>query len=238
MRFHAFPTLCSRPDYAHHTHVMKSSAARVAVRFPLANLHFRSLESTNAYARQHAASFDPAAITVVSADEQTAGRGRLGREWRSTVGKDVIMTFAFPIPPHAVPSAYLLSPLLAVVATRVLRRLATPKIGIKWPNDLIYGGIKKVGGILCEVEAVSGGSGGGTNTGSSHLPTFWAALGLGINVNSLPGDFGLARPVWPLTTLLVETGAQLDVPHLRAQLAEELAEVSEPQRCWEGERRG
>lgn len=160
---------------------------------PITRIHLATVDSTNTYARARAGGLDPGALTVVTADEQTAGRGRLGRAWSST-GDDIKATFAFALPPAALPGAYLLSPLLSVVAVRALggARTGVP-LGIKWPNDLIAGGRRKVGGILCELEALPGGA-------------YVAVLGIGVNVNSAPAALGVDRPVWPLTTLAAEAG--------------------------------
>jgi BirA family biotin operon repressor/biotin-[acetyl-CoA-carboxylase] ligase len=173
-------------------------------------IHLRSVGSTNSYAQEGArTTFDPSAITLVTAQEQTAGRGRRGRSWLSTaVGDDITATFAFVVPPAALITAYQLSPLMSLITRRALAAHGIPS-AIKWPNDVILGGCRKAGGILCEMDSARG-----------HL---WAALGLGLNVNSLPDDLGVARPAWPLTTLRAETGRELSVPALTDTLAAEFA---------------
>ena len=184
--------------------------------------HFASLPSTNAHAREMAAAraLSPDALTVVTADEQTAGRGRLGRSWASS-RDDIKATFAFRVPRHAMPQAYQLSPLMAVVACRAVARHgggaerhgAAPRI--KWPNDVIVGGGRKAGGILCELESDPDGEGA------------WAALGLGLNVNSLPEALGVERAVWPLSTLRAEAraGFAWDVAALLDELCAEMREA-------------
>ena len=104
--------------------------------------------------------------------------------------------------------AYLLSPLLCVTARRALCSRGIGGCQIKWPNDLLMGGCRKVGGILCEMEGLAGGSG-----------DYLVVLGLGLNVNSLPEALGVERPVWPLSTLRAECGgAPLDAPALLEDL--------------------
>ena len=83
---------------------------------------------------------------------------------------------------------------------------------IKWPNDLIFGGRSKFGGILCELESAAGG-------------TYWACLGVGINVNSTPDELGVKRPVWPLTTLSAALGRRLDVAEMTDAIVSAFAEV-------------
>ena len=189
-------------------------------------LHFSTLASTNSHARELAArgSLAPGALSVVTADEQTGGRGRLGRVWQS--GRDdVKATFAFRVPPHALATAYQLSPLMAVAAARVVARRAAvmeaaaagalelPRVQIKWPNDLVVRSCRKAGGILCELESARDGS-------------HWAALGIGLNVNSLPDELNVERAVWPLTTLRAESaGAAWDVAGIVDDLCAELSRV-------------
>ena len=204
----------------------------MAARLFVVRKHFASLPSTNTTAKELAARGDlsPDALTVVTADEQTAGRGRLGRAWTSS-RDDVKATFCFRVPLHCLAFAYQLSPLMALVACRVIERharagpLAAGAVGaggaavaptIKWPNDIIVGGGRKAGGILCELESAGGGGGGG----QEH----WAALGLGLNVNSMPETLDVKRAAWPLSTLRAETGGRAwDVAAITDDLATELA---------------
>ena len=183
--------------------------------------HFKELTSTNTFAKEFASSgqLAPEALSVITCDEQTAGRGRLGRLWTS--GRDDIKaTFAFLIPQHVLPYAYQLSPLLALVTCRVISKHALSNslqkhisARIKWPNDILVGDCRKVGGILCELESTSNG-------------TIWAALGLGLNVNSMPNELGIERAHWPLSTLRNETnGVEWDVSQILDDLCKELVLV-------------
>src|SRR5579872_3829888 len=56
------------------------------------------IDSTNTYAKQHAASFPKDQITCVTAEEQTAGRGRYDRKWVSPKGVNIYATFYFTLP--------------------------------------------------------------------------------------------------------------------------------------------
>jgi BirA family biotin operon repressor/biotin-[acetyl-CoA-carboxylase] ligase len=172
----------------------------LATPLPIHRVHLASVDSTNTYARAHAASFDARALTVVSADEQTAGRGRGGRAWASSGADDIKLTFALTLPPAVAARAYLLSPLVALAALRALRARGVGGAGLKWPNDVVLGGARKVGGILAEAEGAAGGA-------------LFVALGIGLNVNSLPETLAVPRAVWPLTTLRAEAPgrAPLDV---------------------------
>jgi BirA family biotin operon repressor/biotin-[acetyl-CoA-carboxylase] ligase len=184
----------------------------------IVRVHLPTVDSTNTYAKTHFGSFDKDAITAITADEQTAGRGRSGRIWSST-GEDVKTTLAFALPMDKLATAYQLSPLMSVVARRTLLRVGVDT-HIKWPNDLIMNEHHKIGGILCEAESGAGG-------------LWWFALGIGINVNSTPEDFGIDRPIWPLSTISAEIGKKLDVTALTDDLIKEFAEVSLAAPCAE-----
>jgi len=126
-------------------------------------------ESTSLALREEVASSPPG--TMVAADEQTGGRGRLGRTWVSAPGKD--LTFSVLLPPSVTPAlAPLLSLAAALAAAEVLEALPglAGRIEVKWPNDVLLDG-KKVCGILLEscmaVERLQ-----------------WLIAGIGLNVNS------------------------------------------------------
>ncbi|HKV46100.1 MAG TPA: biotin--[acetyl-CoA-carboxylase] ligase [bacterium] len=122
-----------------------------------------SLPSTNDLAVQLTGLPAPEG-TVVLADEQTAGRGRLGRPWASPRGGiwlSVILRPAFPL------ERVSLVGLAAAVATaRAIREITELPARVKWPNDVLVGGSKIVG-IL--TEATAGAE--------------WVVVGVGINAN-------------------------------------------------------
>jgi BirA family biotin operon repressor/biotin-[acetyl-CoA-carboxylase] ligase len=180
-------------------------------------IHLSTVPSTNSFARAEAASFDLKALTVITADEQTAGRGRGARTWVSSGADDIKLTFAFGVPRTRVANAYLLSPLLSIAAVRALKKTGITTAGVKWPNDIVMGGARKVGGVLCEMEGFSGGD-------------FFVALGIGINVNSTPETLAVPRAQWPLTTLLSEARdnsgkVPIDIKLLTETLVSEFAAV-------------
>ena len=100
--------------------------------------------STNAYVKEHFEEFGP--VGAVYTENQTAGRGRLGRSWVNAEGKALYYTAAIR-EPLAQPATL---PLLASLAVRTQLRLRYGvDCQIKWPNDLLLNG-KKIVGILCE----------------------------------------------------------------------------------------
>jgi BirA family biotin operon repressor/biotin-[acetyl-CoA-carboxylase] ligase len=131
--------------------------------------HFRRTDSTNTRARELATAGAPHG-TVVTADEQTAGRGRQGRTWTAPPGAALLYSAVLrPLEPR-----HSLLPL--AVALAVCKAAETLRPGIeckvKWPNDVHLGG-RKLAGILIEARPQDG----------------WAVLGIGLNLTIAPQDF-------------------------------------------------
>jgi BirA family biotin operon repressor/biotin-[acetyl-CoA-carboxylase] ligase len=109
--------------------------------------YFKETESTNIIAREIANSVEEG--TVVIAESQTQGRGRLGRKWISPEGGVWLSIILKPrIQPLYAPRITLLA---GVAVAKAIRSLGLPA-RIKWPNDVLING-KKVCGILTEIEA-------------------------------------------------------------------------------------
>ncbi len=128
--------------------------------------------STNADVAD-AAQLGAAEGLVVVAEEQTAGRGRLGRSWQSPPGAG--LTFSVLLRPDGAARArWGWVPLLAGVAlARAVRRVAEVEARVKWPNDLLLGPARgKVAGMLAEVvgDAVVLGVGLNVTTTRAELP--------------------------------------------------------------------
>jgi BirA family biotin operon repressor/biotin-[acetyl-CoA-carboxylase] ligase len=137
---------------------------------------------------------------VAATDEQTAGRGRLGRSWEAPAGKALL--FSIVLEPH-VPAERL--PELSLVAARALAHAVAAETGlradVKSPNDILIGG-KKVAGVLGEA---SGGR---------------VVLGIGVNVAQRADELPV-RPRLPATSLALE-GAEVDRTQLLATILETL----------------
>jgi BirA family transcriptional regulator, biotin operon repressor / biotin---[acetyl-CoA-carboxylase] ligase len=166
--------------------------------------------STNADLMARAARGEPEGL-VLAAEEQSAGRGRLGRAW--TAPPRAALTFSVLLRPDAVPRARLgWLPLLAGVAVAAaVRAVAAVDARLKWPNDVLVGQAK-LAGILAEAaaEAVVAGIGVNVSTGPAELPP--------------PGAGGLAA-----TSLAIEAAASTD---RTALLAEILAGLERRYRAW------
>jgi BirA family biotin operon repressor/biotin-[acetyl-CoA-carboxylase] ligase len=123
-------------------------------------LHLRVTDSTNERARRLASAGAPHG-TLVTAAEQSAGRGRQGRTWSAPAGRALLMSVVLRDPPA-------LLPLAAAVA---VAGVCGDSARIKWPNDVLIDD-RKVAGILVEGRPQEG----------------WAVLGIGLNVAVRPED--------------------------------------------------
>ena len=114
--------------------------------------HLYRVDSTNAFAaRLLGGDKPPAHGTVVVAETQTAGRGRMGRSWFSTPEAGVYTSLILR-PEISSSLAPLLTLGAAVAAHNSIERITGLDVDIKWPNDLLCGG-KKICGILSELQA-------------------------------------------------------------------------------------
>ena len=117
-------------------------------------VHRRVTGSTSVDARDLAIAGAPHG-TLVTALEQTEGRGRQGRRWHAPPGSALLCSLVLRDPP----------PLLSIVAGVAVAELAGPTAMLKWPNDVLLDG-RKVAGILIE----------------GRPQERWAVLGIGLNV--------------------------------------------------------
>jgi len=136
--------------------------------------YFDTLASTNDLAKELGVRGAPEG-TLVVAEGQSRGRGRLGREWNSPpgVGLYVSVLLRPPLPPTDMPQITLTA---AVAVVRALKQAAGVAAGIKWPNDLILAG-RKLGGILTEME-----------TESDQIRHLVVGLGLNVNTPQFPAE--------------------------------------------------
>lgn len=136
--------------------------------------------STNRLAFQRAEGGAPAG-TLVVADAQTAGRGRLGREWWSPKGVNLLVSLV--LRPDLPPTS---APLACLAAAVAVHDVLGPPFGIKWPNDVLLPGpgsrLRKVAGILAELKA---------DLDRLHF----VVLGVGVNVNAVEVPAHLAGGV-------------------------------------------
>lgn len=140
-----------------------------------------TVDSTNIYA----VSGSLPAFTVVTAEEQTAGRGRSGRKWHSAKGLNLYFSIVLngiepqKLLPMNIFAGYILADTLRDIA----------EVKIKWPNDIIADG-KKLAGILMET-SFSGGT----------LEKAVLGIGLNVNIDKFPEDIS-----WMATSLKILSG--------------------------------
>lgn len=161
--------------------------------------YFDSISSTNIKAKEIALKKDEG--TIVIAEKQTKGKGRLGRNWTSPKGKGIWFSIILKpnVKPEKVPKITLIG---AAAVNKALREIGI-KSYIKWPNDIIVDS-KKVCGILtemnCEKDSVN-----------------YVIMGIGINANLDEDDFdkGLKRKA---TSLKIIVGEEIDRSRLLASI--------------------
>lgn len=175
--------------------------------------HFARTTSTNSIAHQWALEGAPHGA-IVTAEEQTAGVGRRGREWVSAPGQGIYLSLI--LRPHASLLPQQCTLLLAVAACRALERSADVRAQTKWPNDILLQG-KKAGGVLCSGE-----------WRRDELAFIIAGIGLNINqtAEQLPD-----RPIYPATSLHQVSHQKHDIEDLLQKVLFEMQTLE--QQTWE-----
>lgn len=154
---------------------------------------YPSLSSTNDIAKRQAKK-GVREGTVVVAEEQTAGRGRLKRAWLSPKGSIALSIILHPTPAQ-LPSLIMVA---SLAVASCIEKISGLKTQIKWPNDVLVNG-KKVCGILVESDV----------RGSA---VDYAVIGIGINVNLKPADFPEIAAT--ATSLSNEMGREIQQPEM------------------------
>jgi BirA family biotin operon repressor/biotin-[acetyl-CoA-carboxylase] ligase len=183
--------------------------------------HYRRTSSTNDRARELAEAGAPAG-TVVTAAEQTEGRGRWGRRWSSPAGSALLASAIL----RPLDEGDALLPLAVPLAVcDAVEALAAVRCQVKWPNDV----------WICEPEADQGeGAAGSSDVGPEAKPVVagrkvagiliearppeWAVIGVGVNV-AIPDDAFPTDLRWPATSV----GHGVEVDGLLVELCERLA---------------
>ena len=155
-------------------------------------VHLEEISSTNDYVKQNIQNLED--MSVVYADRQTNGHGRLGRTWVDTGDDNLFMTLVLKPFKDLNPIYSNFTQYLSVILALVLEEEYNLAAQIKWPNDVLING-KKIAGILSE----------GTTKGDEFLGL---ALGLGVNLNTKPETLALIDK--PATSIFAETGMKID----------------------------
>lgn len=154
--------------------------------------YYVEVESTNRVAKELASDGAPEG-TVVIAEAQVSGRGRLARGWYSPHGKGLWFSLVLrpKFPPIEAPKCTLMA---AVALVKAFRALGLTTAGIKWPNDIMVNG-KKLVGILTEMN--------GSMEAISYI-----VMGIGINISSVQDE--LPDEIKDIATSFAMEGVDVD----------------------------
>lgn len=166
--------------------------------------YYESVDSTNERIKERARQGAKEGLTI-SAMQQTAGRGRIGRKWESPPNECVatsMLLYQGDIPRAAIPSITILC---GLAVRSALHKLYGLECQIKWPNDIVVHG-KKLCGILVEYETLS--------NGESYL-----ILGIGVNVHQ---HFFLEEIADKATSVELEVDKKYEKHIHRKEIVEEI----------------
>jgi BirA family transcriptional regulator, biotin operon repressor / biotin---[acetyl-CoA-carboxylase] ligase len=163
--------------------------ARLMTRFVGRNLEgHETIDSTNTRAVELARQGAPEG-TLVLAEAQSAGRGRMGRRWVAPAGSSLLMTLILR-PKLAPCQAQRATMVCSLAALEAIHRVTGLVAQVKWPNDIVLNG-KKLGGILTELELCGD-------------ELVFVVVGHGLNVNLDPA--AIPEALVPPTSLMAEAG--------------------------------
>lgn len=155
---------------------------------------------------------------VFLADEQTAGRGRLGRAWLAPPGTSLLLSVLLR-PRLGAPDAFVITMLAGVALCAAVETVAQVPALLKWPNDLMVPApnaveaerpLRKAAGILCEVDF-------------ADRRVAWAVMGLGVNVNWAPTGMVDGQDLSQIaTSLSLAAGRPIDRLDLLRSLLEQI----------------
>ena len=166
--------------------------------------HFEQIDSTNAFLQKQQSECD-IRNWVVSADEQTAGKGMGSNSWESEVGKNLTFSLAADMSFLPAERQFLLSEAVPLGIVEVLDKLLpVEKLSIKWPNDIYYGN-RKLAGILIN------------STIKTNMMDI-SIIGIGLNVNQMQFQ---DWPTHPISLKLI-MGKEYALQPLLEQIAEHI----------------
>ena len=176
--------------------------------------HYAQTGSTNELARQQARAGHAEGL-VILADQQTAGRGRLGRAWAAPPGSSLLLSLLLRPTWLAPADAFCLTMLASVALCEAVEQVMPPRAALKWPNDLLLPvrtaagpTLRKAAGILSEIEL-------------DGDQIAWVVIGMGVNVNWSPAGIVDGRDLAEVAT---SVGAAAGQPVERLLLLRALLE--------------
>ncbi len=184
---------------------IRNPQSAISLHLPFTIHHYKTLGSTNDQLKHMLNALE---FTCVTADEQTAGRGRRDRSWHSALGEGLYLSVLLrpDIAAHKFP---LLSLMAAVAVAETMFEQAKglrSQLDIKWPNDVLVNG-RKLCGILIESTTI-------------HRETPRVIIGIGVNLNQQAFPPELSELA---TSLTIECGQSLNIATFRNCLLSNLA---------------
>lgn len=161
------------------------------------SISFRTIDSTNTYLKQHYHELEH--LTFVSAEFQTAGRGRGGRVWHSDAAVNLMFSVLLK-KPELLEKYRQVSVITAYAIIKVLETHGLHDLMIKWPND-IYASGRKICGILSEGVFLN------------EMECMIVGCGINVNQREFEGDY-LRTP----TSMALETGETFDMESLKKEI--------------------
>ena len=166
-----------------------------------------AIDSTNDFLKELVRGQNVENFTVVSAENQTSGKGQMGSVWVSEKDKNVIMSVLVKDFLFDSKAIFNLNIVVSLAVFQCLKQLNIPDLSIKWPNDIMSGD-KKIGGILIE------------NSFKSDESIFSVA-GIGLNVNQT--DFDLLPHASSLAAIMHQ---EFDKEALLIAIVENIKEIT------------
>jgi len=158
-----------------------------------------AIDSTNEFLKGLSAQQDLENFTVVTAENQTKGKGQRGAVWNSEVGKNLIMSVLVRDFLTDINAIFNLNIAFSLAVIAALKKKNIPDLSIKWPNDILSAN-KKIGGILIENSIKSDAA-------------ILSIVGLGLNVNQTNFE-GLPKA----SSLSIVIGQDLDKEELLSEI--------------------
>jgi len=167
-------------------------------------LYFKEITSTNEIAKQIATRLQIEG-TLIIAENQTHGKGRMGRKWLSAPYKNLL--FSIILTPYFKPiESFYLTMVASISVAMAIKEITSLDALIKWPND-VYIGNRKVCGILTEFSA-------------QHDEISYIIVGIGVNVNIDPSMYQEISPI--ATSLYKELGRRVSRIFLLTRILEHM----------------
>jgi BirA family transcriptional regulator, biotin operon repressor / biotin---[acetyl-CoA-carboxylase] ligase len=168
------------------------SHLNAAAKNQLGDFHIvEQVDSTNTWAKM--AAQKKSGTDIFLAEQQTAGRGRLGRQWVSPIAANIYLSLRRGFN-KGLPALSGLSLVVGVLIAKSLHEQGFIDVGLKWPNDIVAAGNKKCGGILIEVSGEANAAMG-------------VVIGIGLNVRMPVHSGSHIDQAW--TDLQTQAGGRL-----------------------------